>query len=107
MLDTEKIKEEVNNLLDDTRKWNLQTDYYNINIDEFTNLMKIKYEYIYANSSTLFERCIKGDLNIDQLSYMLKMIEKVNSGADYQKTSTEFGQRLEDIYVKPLIENKK
>ena len=49
---------------------------------------------------------MKGDLNLQQLTFMLQMIEKVNRGADYQTTSTEVGQRLVDVYVKPLIENK-
>jgi hypothetical protein len=106
MLDTQKIKNEVHSLSLDTRKWHSKREFYNLNLEEFTNEMKIKYEYLYTNSSTLFERSMKGDLNIQQLTFMLQMIEKVNAGADYQTTSTEVGQRLVDIYVKPLIEKK-
>ena len=76
------------------------------NYDEFTEVMKSKYEYLYSNSSTLFERSMKGDLNMQQLNFMLDMIEKVNAGADYQTTSTVVGQRLVNIYVKPLIDDK-
>jgi hypothetical protein len=106
MLDTQKIKFEVDGLCIDTRKWHSKREFRDLNLEEFTDAMKLKYEYLYTNSSTLFERCMKGDLNLQQLTFMLQMIEKVNRGADYQTTSTEVGQRLVDVYVKPLIENK-
>jgi len=106
MLDTQKIKSEVDGLCTDTRKWHSKREFSDLNLEEFTDAMKAKYEYLYSNSSTLFERCMKGDLNLQQLIFMLQMIEKVNRGADYQTTSTEVGQRLVDVYVKPLIENK-
>ncbi len=106
MLDIQKIKTEVYSLCDDTKNWLLNRDYKSLNKDEFTERMKFKYEYLYSNSSTLFERCILGDLNTQQLEFMLQMIEKVNGGADYHTTSTEVGQRLVDVYVMPLIENK-
>ncbi len=107
MLNTQQIYNQVNQLLIDKRKWQSKEEFNTLNIEQFTDEMKIKYEYLYTNSNTLFERCIKGDLNMQQLTFILQMIEKVNSGADYQATSTEVGQRLVDIYVKPLIENKK
>lgn len=106
MLDTEKIKNEVNGLCADTRMWHSKREYGDLNLEAFTEVMKSKYEYLYSNSSTLFERCMKGDLNIQQLNFMLEMINKVNAGADYQTTSTVVGQRLVDVYVKPLIDDK-
>jgi hypothetical protein len=106
MLDTQKVKSEVDGLCADTRIWHSKRDYRNLNFEEFTEIMKTKYEYLHTNSSTLFERCMKGDLNLQQLDFMLRMIEKVNAGADYQTTSTEVGQRLVDVYVKPLIDDK-
>ena len=47
-----------------------------------------------------------GELNTEQLEFMLKMLDKVNNGADYQKTSTEVGQHMVDVYVKPMLDNK-
>ena len=100
MVDTQKIKKEVLALCEESRTL--------INIDKeiFINEMKHKYEYLFTNSSTLFDRCTKGDLNIEHLNFMLAMLDKVNSGCDFQKTSIEVGQHLTDAYVKPLIENK-
>lgn len=105
MLDTQKIKSEVEGLRNDTIHWYHKRIYIDKNKEEFTIEMKSKYEYLFTNSSTLFERCMQGDLNMQQLNYMLAMIEKVNSGADYQTTSTEVGQHMVDIYVKPLLDN--
>jgi hypothetical protein len=115
MLDTHKIKAEAIGLCDDTKLWYYKCENNNFDNNSniytdkasFTELMKIKYNYLYTNSSTLFERCLVGDLNMQQFHFMLEMLDKVNSGADYQTTSTEVGQRLVDVYVKPLIEKDK
>ena len=107
MVDTLILRTEVTELINETRKWQVKRpEYSNISIDTFAEQMKIKFEYLYTNSSTLFERCVKGDLNMEQFNYMINMIDKVNSGKDYQSVSQEVGQKLVDIYVKPLIEDK-
>jgi hypothetical protein len=107
MVDTIILRTEVTELSNETRKWqSKRSEYRDLSINTFTEQMKIKFEYLYTNSSTLFERCIKGDLNMEQFNYMINMIDKVNSGKDYQSVSQEVGQKLVDIYVKPLIEDK-
>jgi len=107
MIDTIILRKEVEELSDETRKWQIKRiEYRDMSIETFIEQMKIKFEYLYTNSSTLFERCIKGDLNMEQFNYMVNMIEKVNAGKDYQAVSQEVGQKLVDIYVKPLIEDK-
>lgn len=98
MLDTIKIKQEATQLCNESYS-------RNISYDEFITQMQSKYNYLYTNSTTLFDRCVKGDINLQQLDFMLEMINKVNTGADYNTTSTLVGQRLVDIYVKPLIDN--
>ena len=107
MVDTSIISTEVSQLIDETNKWqSKRPEYRDISIEIFTEQMKSRFQYLFTNSSTLFERCIKGDLNIEQFKYMLTMIEKVNAGNDYHTVSKEVGQKLVDIYVKPLIEDK-
>ena len=107
MLDTQKIKSEVEGLSSDTRKWLSKREFTDLNKEQFVDAMKTKYEYLFTNSSTLFERCMKGDLNMTHLEYMLNKVEKVNAGADYHSTSVEVGQKLVDVYVKPMLDNKK
>jgi hypothetical protein len=77
-----------------------------MNREQFVEVMKAKYEYLMTNSATLFERVMQGDLNMAQLDYMLAMIDKVNNGADYHDTSVEVGQKLVDVYVKPMLDKK-
>ncbi len=106
MLDTSKLKSEVNALSVDTRAWHSKRDFRDMDRSQFVDAMKIKYEYLFTNSATLFERVMQGDLNMQQLDYMLSMIDKVNEGADYHNTSVEVGQKLVDVYVKPLLDKK-
>ena len=107
MVETSIIRKEVSQLIDETRKWQLKRpEYREMSIETFTEQMKVKFEYLNTKSSTLFERCVKGDLNIEEFNYMLNMIDKVNAGQDYQAASQEVGQKLVDIYVKPLIKDK-
>jgi hypothetical protein len=107
MINTAIIRKEVSRLMDETRKWqSKRPEYRDMSIEIFTEQMKVQFEYLHTNSSTLFDRCVKGDLNMEQFNYMITMIDKVNSGQDYQSASQEVGQKLVDIYVKPLINDK-
>lgn len=106
MLDTQKIKTEVTSLAADTRNWHSKREFKDMDKDQFVEAMKAKYEYLFTNSATLFERVMQGDLNMGQLEYMLSMIERVNGGADYHTASVAVGQKLVDVYVKPLIDKK-
>ena len=107
MVETSIIRKEVSQLITETNKWNSKRpEYRDMSIEVFTEQMKEKFDYLYSNSNTLFERCIKGDLNLDQFNYMITMIDKVNNGQDYQSASQEVGQKLVDVYVKPLIQDK-
>jgi hypothetical protein len=107
MLDTSKLKTEVNALGADTRAWHSKREFRDMERTEFVEAMKVKYEYLFTNSATLFERVMQGDLNMQQLDYMLAMIDKVNGGADYHDTSVEVGQKLVDVYVKPMLDKTK
>ena len=107
MIETATIRKEVSQLMDETRKWqSKRPEYRDMSIETFTEQMKVRFQYLNTNSSTLFERCVKGDLNLEQFNYMITMIDKVNAGQDYQIASQEVGQKLVDVYVKPLIKDK-
>ena len=107
MLDTIIIRKEVIELCNESRYWQLKSpEYRDMTIEIFTGQMKSKYNYLYTNSSTLFEQCINGDLNIEQFKYMMIKLEEVNCGKDFNTASQEIGQKLVDVYVKPLIEDK-
>ena len=103
-IDTIKLRQEVSDICNERYQWQLQRpDYREMSVETFTEQMKIKYEYLSTKSSTLFEQCIKGDLNMEQFKYMMNKLEEVNTGKDYNTASQEVGQKLVDVYVKPLI----
>jgi hypothetical protein len=102
-INTTQVREEVLGLMSDTRSWIAKRGITNISKEQFKAEMIMKYEYLYTNSSTLFDRCIEGDLNMEQFNYMISMLEKLNTGKDYQQVSTEVGQKLVDVYVKPML----
>ena len=106
-IDTIKLRQEVSELCNESRKWQLKRpEYRDISIELFTEQMKLNYEYLNTNSSTLFEQCIKGEINMEQFKYMMNKLDEVNSGKDYNTVSQEIGQKLVDVYVKPLIDEK-
>lgn len=105
-IDTIKLKEQVYGLIEDMHSWHFKRNYRDLNKENFVEEMKKKYEYLYSNSQTLFESTLRGDLNFQQFEYMLTMLNKVNNGEDYNKVSQEIGQKMVDIYVKPMIEKK-
>jgi hypothetical protein len=107
MINPEQIRQEVLAIMADTRLWHSQREFKGLTKDQFIDQMKIKYEYLHSNSSTLFERCIAGDINMSQFNYMLSMLEKVKAGKDYEQVSVEVGQKLVDVYVKPMLNEKK
>ena len=107
MINPEQIRQEVLAIMADTRLWHSQREFKGLTKDQFIDQMKLKYEYLHSNSSTLFERCIAGDINMSQFNYMLSMLEKVKAGKDYEQVSVEVGQKLVDVYVKPMLNEKK
>ena len=107
MINPEQIRQEVLAIMADTRFWHSQREFKGLTKEQFIDQMKIKYEYLHTNSSTLFERCIAGDINMSQFNYMLSMLEKVKAGKDYEQVSVEVGQKLVDVYVKPMLNEKK
>jgi hypothetical protein len=106
-INPDQIKDEVLELMSDTRSWISKREITQITKEQFTEEMKTKYEYLHKNSSTLFDRCIAGDLNMEQFNYMMSMLKKLNTGKDYQEVSKEVGQKLVDVYVKPMLNDKK
>lgn len=103
VIDTAKIRFEVNNLMEDSKRYMHKSAYTEMSKADFITEMKTKYDYLYTKSTTLFDQTIKCEVNLEQLDYMLQMLDKVNKGADYHNTSVEIGQKLVDIYIKPVL----
>ena len=103
VIDTAKIRFEVNYLMEDSKRYMHKSAYTEMSKNDFITEMKNKYNYLHTNSTTLFEQAIKCEVNMEQLDYMLRMLDKVNKGADYHNTSVEIGQKLVDTYITPVL----
>ena len=106
MLDTKQLRTDVNGLVADVAKWKNVTDFYGFSKQKMFEHMQGKYKYLYENSSTLYSKCIDGEIDLPRLEEMLAMIDQVNKGKDYFTASKEIGESLTDTYVKPLLEKK-
>jgi hypothetical protein len=104
MINTDKVRKQVAGLSSDNLKWKTGDEYNSLNKNEFLEKMGEKYSYLKTNSSTLFDMCINGTIDMPRVEQMLLMIEQVNNGKDYNTASQEIGQSLTDHYVKPIID---
>ena len=109
MTDPAKIRECVNGIILERKRWRNGEDYHGFTKKEFGEVMVSKYTYLSDNSKTMFEKCIDGEMdNPDQmqkLEYMLSMLERVQSKQNtYENVSKEIGQKFADEYVKPLVD---
>ena len=50
MIDTSKLKTDINALGVDTRAWHSKRDFRDMDRTEFVEAMKTKYEYLFTNS---------------------------------------------------------
>ena len=108
MVNTTQIKQDVQELTKERQMWQIQREKYRgVTKEQFTDMMKEQFNSLFENSKTLFDKCLSGDLNMNEFNYMLTMLDKVNAGNDFQAVSQEVGQKLVDIYVKPLLDKEK
>ena len=107
MINTQTVREQVTSLLQDVLDWKTGNKYNDMNKEQFLTKIKNTYSYLHENSTTLFDKCIDGTMDLPRLEQMLQMIEKVRQGYDFTSASVEIGQSLNDHYVKPLIDKKK
>ena len=75
------------------------------NFDEFTELMKQKHKKFFNNFPGLFDKSVKGELNMRMMNIMLSMMTKIQSRQVTENSASEqIGQLLADKYVNPVIE---
>ena len=97
---------EIRTILNDIKKERkLQRKLVKKNLDEFTKLMKEKHKKFFNNFPGLFDKSVKGELNMRMMNIMLSMMTKIQTRQVTEKTASEqIGQILADKYVNPVIE---
>ena len=94
-----------NILLDIKRERKIQKKLVKKNLDEFTKSMKEKHKHFFNNFPGLFDKSVKGELNMRMMNIMLSMMTKIQTRQVTEKTASEqIGQLLADKYVNPVIE---
>ena len=75
------------------------------NLDEFTEIMKKKHIKFFNNFPGLFDKSVKGELNMGMMNIMLSMMTKIQKRQVSEKAaSVQIGELLAKQYVNPIIE---
>ena len=75
------------------------------NIDEFKKQMKEKHKGFANDFPGLFDKSVKGELNMGMMNIMLGMMTKIQrKEMTEDSASVQIGQMLADKYVNPVIE---
>tara|TARA_B100000927_G_scaffold245654_1_gene208297 strand:- start:104 stop:451 length:348 start_codon:yes stop_codon:yes gene_type:complete len=108
--DPYQIEKEVNSFISDRKDWMVGKKFSSLNRDAFELKMQEKYAYLFVSSKIIFDKCISGDLDNKhqkkQLDDMLNYLKQIHDGTRTQdEVEKEFGQKLADKYVNPVVEN--
>ena len=97
---------QIREVLNDVRKERkIQKKLIKKDYNEFFKQMKTKHSKFANELPGLFEKSVKGELNMRMMNIMLSMMSKIQSNQITEQTaSVQIGQILADKYVNPVIE---
>lgn len=104
ILDPDRVLKEVTNLKKDRSNWENGQYLRGKNLNEFTEEMEKKYEFLSSNVSTLFKKCIDNDLDMNKLKEMLYYLKQIKKGKDQEEITKKVGESLANTYVKPIVD---
>jgi hypothetical protein len=103
---TNKIRNELNSIKlykDVQTMLNLKSKYHRLrksNPQQFKILARNKCEFMFINFSNIFNRLIKGDLDLNILYQMIQVLEKIETGQmDQHEGSFVIGDILKKLYI--------
>ena len=97
---------DTENILDQAIKINDKAKNNILSENDISTLM-IEYNELYDMYPSIFKMACKGDMNIERLTYMLDMLDKIkNNNITEHDASVNVGQVLVDEIVKPNLEKK-
>ena len=74
---------------------------------KYESKMIEKYNYLYKNVNSIFNGCLKGEMDINVLTYMINQAKNIkNNKISQEDASVKIGEKLVDTYVKPLIDKE-
>ena len=103
---TNEIRKEQNRIKlhrDVQTMLNLKSKYHRLqksNPQQFKTLVRNKCEFMFTNFSNIFNRLIKGDLDLNILYQMIQVLEKIETGQmDQHEGSYVIGDILKKLYI--------
>ena len=97
---------QIREVLNDIKKQRkIQKKLVKKNYDDFFKQMKTKHSNFANELPGLFEKSVKGELNMAMMNIMLSMMSKIQNNQITEETaSVQIGQILAEKYVNPVIE---
>lgn len=91
---SKKIRADVGKLI------NLQKKYNRLDFETRRNIIEKQCKFLYENYTNLFNKILKGNLDMNLLHKFLVILESIENGkCDQHEASVKVGQILKEIYI--------
>lgn len=110
MCDPTAIELQVTYLINDRNDYFAKRIDRDVSLPDFISKMKVKYDYLYTGSKTLFDKVMAGEFDKPEsrarLQQMLALMRSIHEGKRTQKDADMiFGKVMADKYVMPIVNN--
>jgi hypothetical protein len=107
-MDYDIVLKQAKELLNDYKDYSNKKRFKSHTYESFESEMNGKYVYLKNNSGTIFNSCIKGDMNLKVLTYMIVQAKELKkNNISNHDASVNVGQVLVDTFVKPKLDKEK
>ena len=107
-MDYDIVLRQAKELLSDYKDYSNKKKFKNHTAESFEDEMNGKYGYLKNNVGTIFNSCLKGDMNLKVLTYMINQAKQLKkNNISKHDASVNVGQVLVDTFVKPNLDKEK
>ena len=107
-MDYDIVLRQAKELLSDSKDYSNKKKFKNHTAESFEDEMNGKYGYLKNNVGTIFNSCLKGDMNLKVLTYMINQAKQLKkNNISKHDASVNVGQVLVDTFVKPNLDKEK
>jgi len=107
-MDYDIVLRQAKELLSDYKDYTNKKKFKNHTAQSFEAEMNGKYGYLKKNVVTIFNSCLKGDMNLKVLTYMINQAKELKkNNISNHDASVNVGQILVDTFVKPNLDKDK
>ena len=107
-MDYDIVLRQAKELLSNSKDYSNKKKFKNYTLESFEEEMNGKYGYLKNNVGTIFNSCIKGDMNLKVLNLMINQAKELKqNNISKHDASVNVGQILVDTFVKPNLDKEK